>query len=290
KTRLEGELKARQPISDSDQEWLDNAGNLVDEEQVVDALDHASDYEQGLKRLNSHDKSVVEKLKNLAGSGEKNCAPVKKCKCPELPVNMSGDNLQKVTQKPAFTKKENATLEQRITILDWHHTNGENQSKTAKHFNAIYPNLQLKQLRISAWCKNEGRWQEEYEISPGSACSAKRICQTQHPEVTKMLDLWISKAMADGILLTSMVLHQKWTKFADLVGVPEDEQLNLGKGWLTQYKTRTGLKEMKHHGKAASVASKTVDKERPRIQELIKKCGYQLCDIFNADESSLFYA
>lgn len=77
KTRLEGELKASQPISDSDQEWLDNAGNLVDEEQVVDTLDHASDYEQGLKRLNSHDKSVVEKLKDLAGSGG---APPKKHK------------------------------------------------------------------------------------------------------------------------------------------------------------------------------------------------------------------
>ncbi|KIK75360.1 hypothetical protein PAXRUDRAFT_173078 [Paxillus rubicundulus Ve08.2h10] len=118
KTRLEGKLKAGQPLSDSDEEWLDNAGNLVDEERVVDPLDNASDYEQGLKRLNSHDKSV----------------------------------------KPAFMKKEKDTLEQRIKILDWHHTKGENQSKTAKHFDAIYPNLQLKQPRISAWCKNEERW------------------------------------------------------------------------------------------------------------------------------------
>ncbi|KIK78130.1 hypothetical protein PAXRUDRAFT_164834 [Paxillus rubicundulus Ve08.2h10] len=70
KTRLEGELKAHQPVSDSNLEWLDNAGNLVDEERVVDALDHASDYERGLQRLNSHDKSVIEKLKNLAGSGD----------------------------------------------------------------------------------------------------------------------------------------------------------------------------------------------------------------------------
>jgi hypothetical protein len=39
KTRLEGALKACQPISDSDQEWLDTDGNLVDEDHVVDALD-----------------------------------------------------------------------------------------------------------------------------------------------------------------------------------------------------------------------------------------------------------
>ncbi|KAF9228610.1 DDE-domain-containing protein [Gyrodon lividus] len=52
--------------------------------------------------------------------------------------------------------------------------------------------------------------------------------------------------MADGILLTGMVLHQKWIKFADLAS-----------GWLTRYKTRIGLKEMRRHGEAASVAAET---------------------------------
>ena len=68
KAMLEGKLKAHQPISDSDEEWLNTDGNLVDEEQVVNALDCASDYKQGLKRLNSHDKSVVDKLQSLVGS------------------------------------------------------------------------------------------------------------------------------------------------------------------------------------------------------------------------------
>ena len=200
------------------------------------------------------------------------------------------NNQQKVMQKPAFTKKENATLAQRIEILDWHHANGKNQTKTAKHFDTIYPNLQLKQPRVSFWCKNEEKLREEYDISTSSSRSAKRICQTQHPEVTEMLDLWISKAMADKILLTGEVLRQKWIRFADLVGVPEDERLNLSEGWLTRYKTRTGLKNLKRHGEAASVASEIVEKEQQRIQELIRKHGYQPRDIFNADESGLFYA
>jgi hypothetical protein len=104
-----------------------------------------------------------------------------------------------------------------------------------------------------------------------------------------MLDLWITKAMADKILLTGEVLRQKWRKFADLAGVPDDERLSLSEGWLTWLKTRTGLKNMKHHGEAASVASETVEKEQQRIRELIKNCGYQLRDIFNTDESGLFF-
>ena len=42
-----------------------------------------------------------------------------------------------------------------------------------------------------------------------------------------MLDLWISTAMAHGILLTGEILRQKWRVFADLSGVPTDERLNL---------------------------------------------------------------
>ena len=104
-----------------------------------------------------------------------------------------------------------------------------------------------------------------------------------------MMYLWVLKAMGDGILLTGEVLHQKWNQFADLVGVPEDERLNLSNGWLGCFKDRNGLKEMKRHGEAASANASTVEQERKRIQELIKKYGYELHDIFNMDKTGLFY-
>jgi hypothetical protein len=40
-------LNRKEKISDEDEEWLDNAGNVVDEEAVVDLLENASDYEHG---------------------------------------------------------------------------------------------------------------------------------------------------------------------------------------------------------------------------------------------------
>ena len=106
--------------------------------------------------------------------------------------------------------------------------------------------------------------------------SRKQIFQTQHPEVTEMLDLWVSKAMADRLLLTGKVLCQKWTTFADFAGIPEDEHLTLSGGWLTCFKTQNGLKQIKHHGKAASIVLDTVDKEQVQIQKLIEKENYQL--------------
>ena len=69
KERLEADLKANKRIPEADEEWLDNAGNLVDEELVVDTLDKASDYERGLGRLSQGEKSIVQKLLELAGTG-----------------------------------------------------------------------------------------------------------------------------------------------------------------------------------------------------------------------------
>jgi Tc5 transposase DNA-binding domain len=104
-----------------------------------------------------------------------------------------------------------------------------------------------------------------------------------------MMNLWVLKAMGDGILLTGKVLCQKWNAFAKLVGIPEDDQLKLSNGWLKSFKDRHGLKEMKQHGEAASASADTMEKERKRIQELIVKYGYELCDIFNMNETGLFY-
>ena len=141
------------------------------------------------------------------------------------------------SDRPVFMKKENATLAQRIEILDWHHKNGKNQSATACHFAPIYPNLQIKQPLVSAWLKDEVKWHTlQEETGQGGDKSAKRVCQTEHPEVDEMMYLWVLKAMGDGILLTGEVLRQKWHAFADLVGIPEDNQLKLSNRWLESFK------------------------------------------------------
>ena len=79
KARLTAKLRAGDSISENDQEWLDGKGNLIDEEQVVETLDDASDYEHGLQRLGSEDKIIAQQLQKLSGGG-KSDAPSKKRK------------------------------------------------------------------------------------------------------------------------------------------------------------------------------------------------------------------
>jgi hypothetical protein len=63
----------------------------------------------------------------------------------------------------------------------------------------------------------------------------------------------------------------------------------LSNGWLGRFKERNGLKEMKRHGEAGSSNAETVEKERKRMQDLIRESGYELRNIFNMDETGLFY-
>ena len=147
--------------------------------------------------------------------------------------------------------------------MDWHNAGEKNQTKTAAHWDQIYPNLRLKQPIISAWLKEEEKWRAQWAEaeSKGQAGRSKRAKQTEHPEVNEMLELWVAKAMAQNVPVNGEILRQKWTRFADLVGVPEGERLNLSEGWLTSFKKHCRLKEFRCHGEAASSDPADVEKE-----------------------------
>lgn len=64
---IQTKLKKRQSISSEDERWLDSEGNIVDEDRVMAILDGASDCDRAIGKLSEKDKTVAEKLKQLAG-------------------------------------------------------------------------------------------------------------------------------------------------------------------------------------------------------------------------------
>ena len=60
-------LSWKETLSPADEEWLDNVGNTVDEQHILDILDDTSDYERGIERLDENGKAVVAKLRECAG-------------------------------------------------------------------------------------------------------------------------------------------------------------------------------------------------------------------------------
>ena len=66
KKELDAKLARAETISSLDEHWLDNEANIVDEQRVLDILESASDYEQGIEHLDEARKVIV-KLREWTG-------------------------------------------------------------------------------------------------------------------------------------------------------------------------------------------------------------------------------
>ena len=184
KDELNAKLARKEAILSSDEEWLDNEGNIVDEQCILNILESAPDYEKGVEQLDNKGKAIVQKLRELAHDVPKAIGNkwkhmvfkwlVLRCGTDDVDIGLEFQKEMKhLKTKPAPAKpiptkpmkKENATLAQRIEALNWFHKNGKNQSKMARHFNTIYPNLRIQQPLILSWVNDESIWHECWEQS-----------------------------------------------------------------------------------------------------------------------------
>ena len=72
-------MQQKEKLSDAEKQWVDGKGNVVDDQQVINKLETASDYERGIGRLNETDKDIVQKLCELAGDISKTVGNKRKC-------------------------------------------------------------------------------------------------------------------------------------------------------------------------------------------------------------------
>ena len=115
--------------------------------------------------------------------------------------------------------------------------------------------------------------------------SAKRHRTVQHPSLENALYEWVIQMQAK-VILTDAILMQKAKDFSQLLNIPDDD-FKFSSGWLSKFKKRHGLKQVKKHGEAASADNAAIVKTIPKLKEILK--SYDLKDIFNMDETGLFY-
>jgi hypothetical protein len=190
-------------------------------------------------------------------------------------------------KKSEKTGRVNATVAQKIQVLDWYHTTGSrNQSKTAQHFEGKFPGIRIKQPLVSQWVKEEKKIRERYAKNPELADRVKKEAHPKQRRVDQALKAWVDQALVAGMNLTGEVLRNRYRRFATKLKVPEKDWPNLSDGWLTAFKKQNGLKEYKRHGEAASSGVETVEAERERCRKI--NALYKPEDIENLDETGLF--
>jgi hypothetical protein len=116
--------------------------------------------------------------------------------------------------------------------------------------------------------------------------SFKCSCQVKVPQVNEVLKIWVGQALSNRMFISNAILKEKAIFFAHNLGVPENT-LTFSSGWITRFKKRNGLRRYKLHGESASVSLETLSQEREKLQRTLRR--YNLDDIYNADETGLFF-
>lgn len=104
-------------------------------------------------------------------------------------------------------------------------------------------------------------------------------------ELEDALFLWFGQARSAGLTVSDLILRTKAQSLGERLGVTDFQYSN---GWLQRFKSRRNISCHKYEGEADSANRDVVGQGRADVNELLK--DYQLVDIYNMDETGLFYA
>ena len=96
--------------------------------------------------------------------------------------------------------------------------------------------------------------------------------------------MWFSTMQAKKAIISDAILLEKGKEFAVKL---ECKEFMASSGWLSRFKARHGISLKVLHGEAASVDANSVSTARSELKKVTS--AYALRDIYNMDETGLFY-
>jgi hypothetical protein len=151
----------------------------------------------------------------------------------------------------------------------------------AIHFNRLY-DLDIKRPTISKILKEKERW---LSITNTSIPTYKHR-DVKYPLLEQALSIWVKQALSKNMVLSDNILREKAKEFAQDLNITSN-MIGFSNGWLGGFKSRNNLSKQRIHGEANSAPLSTLPELRAELQELISK--YDPSDVFNCDETGLFY-
>jgi hypothetical protein len=154
----------------------------------------------------------------------------------------------------------------------------------AEEFKKRYPSLQLDRSTVSKILKKS----ELYMNLPEESVSANRFRHkpVKYPTLELAMSVWVQQITAGGMPLSDQLLREKGAEFARALEIDE-KSLSFSSGWVTKFKKRNQLRRITLHGEAESAPLESIPEARARLKTLLAK--YEPDDVYNADETGLFY-
>ncbi|XP_067125817.1 tigger transposable element-derived protein 1-like [Centruroides vittatus] len=119
-----------------------------------------------------------------------------------------------------------------------------------------------------------------------------------HEKMEKLLMVWVTEKQLQGGTLTQSIICEKARAiYGDLLKqIPHtstneesEDSFKASRGWFDNFKKRTGIHSVVRHGEAASSDVKAAEAYIKTFSELIEAKGYIPQQVFNCDETGLFW-
>lgn len=174
--------------------------------------------------------------------------------------------------------KQIRTLEQRIRIIE------EVEKNPFEKRIHIARRLNLKPSTLNSIISKKDDIRKQAEKFGTSAKKRKIGREAKFEDLESLLFEWYCQARASQIPIDGPILREKALEIAALKGI---ENFTASNGWISRFKERYGLKFKKLCGESASCDDGVIQDWFSKLPTLIQ--GYDPRDIYNADETGLFY-
>ncbi|XP_047143013.1 tigger transposable element-derived protein 1 [Hydra vulgaris] len=188
-----------------------------------------------------------------------------------------------------YMKRKSITLMEKTAILD-RLKNGEKVFSVAKSLN-------LNESTIRTLKKNEVKIRKTVANScPSGAKRATRIRNAIMIKMERALMIWLEDCVSKKIPVCGNLIKRKALKIYEHFKGTDNFSLQqhnhsftASAGWLDKLKKRYSLHNIKFQGEQASADVKAAEKFKTDLPEIIDKEGYVADQIFNADETGLYW-
>ena len=175
-----------------------------------------------------------------------------------------------------MSKKRNAlTLRHRIALI--------HEAESGKSCRQLVDQFKIGRTQATSIIKRKADLLLEYDQN-NSLDRKRKLQKTGNEDVNIICWEWFQTARAQNIPLSGPMLQEKALSYAKELGNAEYKASN---GWLESFRKRHNIAFNVISGEAADVSSETIDDWKKRIPSIID--GYALEDIYNCDETGLFY-
>ena len=154
----------------------------------------------------------------------------------------------------------------------------KSQQDIANHFGALW-DVSVKRRTVGDVLAHGEKWLNE-DLSG----TTKRLRLAKHNMMEEALFLWFSGVRAKSLPVTEEILRNKAKFFGQEMNIGEFQYSN---GWMRNFKKRFSICCRALSGESAGIDEGTIREGRARAKTAVG--NYRLCDVYNMDETGLFY-